>query len=218
MNTYTYIYIYIIYIYIYIYMHLHIFTHMYIYIYMYVCKYKYIQINIHMHIFIYRDGTVKFWDTLSGICIRTIVPTLLVSKSSGNDNSRSINKTTNQSPSTPSTFYSTTSSSSDHQVSYISLWMFTYINVSIHSSTKRHFYLIYTPYHFLCIHYCNCCLLLYREEIVISVFFNICMSTLLLMPLAGLHFCVGLDIMTPSRCNFLSLQTGKRVNANTAIK
>mmetsp|Transcript_36194 Transcript_36194/g.34231 ORF Transcript_36194/g.34231 Transcript_36194/m.34231 type:complete len:922 (-) Transcript_36194:203-2968(-) len=60
-----------------------------------------------------RDGTVKFWDTLSGICIRTIVPTLLVSKNNTGNHS-GINKT-NQSTSTPSTFYSTTSSSSDNQ-------------------------------------------------------------------------------------------------------
>jgi hypothetical protein len=33
---------------------------------------------------------------------------------------------------------------------------------------------------------------------VISVSFIICMMTLLLMPLAGLHFCVGLNFMTPS--------------------
>ncbi len=33
---------------------------------------------------------------------------------------------------------------------------------------------------------------------VISVSFIICMLTLLLMPLAGLHFCVGLDFVTPS--------------------
>jgi type II secretory pathway component PulF len=32
---------------------------------------------------------------------------------------------------------------------------------------------------------------------IISVFFIICMLTLLLMPLAGLHFCVGLDFVTP---------------------
>jgi hypothetical protein len=31
-----------------------------------------------------------------------------------------------------------------------------------------------------------------------SVSFSICMLTLLLMPLAGLHFCVGLDFVTPS--------------------
>jgi hypothetical protein len=36
---------------------------------------------------------------------------------------------------------------------------------------------------------------------VIFVYFIICMLTLLLMPLAGLHFCVGLDFVTPSRCN-----------------
>jgi hypothetical protein len=33
---------------------------------------------------------------------------------------------------------------------------------------------------------------------VISVSFIICMLTLLLMPLAGLHFCVGFDFMTLS--------------------
>jgi hypothetical protein len=38
---------------------------------------------------------------------------------------------------------------------------------------------------------------------VISVFFIICMLTLLLM-LAGLHFCVGLIFMTPSLYSFLS--------------
>jgi hypothetical protein len=32
---------------------------------------------------------------------------------------------------------------------------------------------------------------------VLSVPFIICMLTLLLMPLAGLHFCVGLDFVTP---------------------
>jgi hypothetical protein len=32
---------------------------------------------------------------------------------------------------------------------------------------------------------------------VISVSFIICMLTLLLMPLAGLHSCVGLDFLTP---------------------
>jgi hypothetical protein len=35
----------------------------------------------------------------------------------------------------------------------------------------------------------------------ISASFIICMLTLLLMPLAGLHFCVGLDFVTPPRCN-----------------
>jgi hypothetical protein len=33
---------------------------------------------------------------------------------------------------------------------------------------------------------------------VISVSFLICMLTLLLLPLAGLHFCAGLDFVTPS--------------------
>jgi hypothetical protein len=33
---------------------------------------------------------------------------------------------------------------------------------------------------------------------VISASFIICMLTLLLMPLAGLHFCVGLYFVTPS--------------------
>jgi hypothetical protein len=33
---------------------------------------------------------------------------------------------------------------------------------------------------------------------VISLSFIICMLSLLLMPLAGLHFCVGLDFVTPS--------------------
>jgi hypothetical protein len=33
---------------------------------------------------------------------------------------------------------------------------------------------------------------------VISVSYLICMLTHLLMPLAGLHFCVGLDFVTPS--------------------
>ncbi len=33
---------------------------------------------------------------------------------------------------------------------------------------------------------------------VVSVSFVICMLTLLLMPLAGLHFCVDLDFVTPS--------------------
>jgi hypothetical protein len=33
---------------------------------------------------------------------------------------------------------------------------------------------------------------------VISVSFIICMLTLTHMPLAGLHFCVGLDFVTPS--------------------
>jgi hypothetical protein len=36
---------------------------------------------------------------------------------------------------------------------------------------------------------------------IISVYFIIYMLTLLLMPLAGLHFCVGLDFVTPYRCN-----------------
>jgi hypothetical protein len=40
---------------------------------------------------------------------------------------------------------------------------------------------------------------------VISASFIICMLTLLLMPLAVLHFCVGLDFVTPPCCNlFLS--------------
>jgi hypothetical protein len=39
---------------------------------------------------------------------------------------------------------------------------------------------------------------------VISVPFTIFMLTLLLMPLAGLHFCVGLDFVTPSLQFFLS--------------
>jgi hypothetical protein len=38
---------------------------------------------------------------------------------------------------------------------------------------------------------------------VISVSFIICILTLLLMPLAGLHFCVGLDFVTPLVRNFL---------------
>jgi hypothetical protein len=33
---------------------------------------------------------------------------------------------------------------------------------------------------------------------VIPVSFIVCMVILLLMPLAGLHFCVGLDFVTPS--------------------
>lgn len=33
---------------------------------------------------------------------------------------------------------------------------------------------------------------------VISISCIICMLTLILMPLAGLHFCVGLDFVTPS--------------------
>jgi hypothetical protein len=33
---------------------------------------------------------------------------------------------------------------------------------------------------------------------IISVSFIICMLILLLMPLAGLYFCVGLDFVTPS--------------------
>jgi hypothetical protein len=33
---------------------------------------------------------------------------------------------------------------------------------------------------------------------VITISFNICMLTLLLMPLTGLHFCVGLDFVTSS--------------------
>jgi hypothetical protein len=37
-----------------------------------------------------------------------------------------------------------------------------------------------------------------------SVSFIICMLTLLLIPLAGLHFCVGLDFVTPSLKSFLS--------------
>jgi hypothetical protein len=36
---------------------------------------------------------------------------------------------------------------------------------------------------------------------VISVTFNICILTLLLMLLAGLHFCVGLNFVTSSHCN-----------------
>jgi hypothetical protein len=36
---------------------------------------------------------------------------------------------------------------------------------------------------------------------VTSVFFVIYLLTLLLTPLAGLHFCVGLDFVTPSCCN-----------------
>jgi hypothetical protein len=36
------------------------------------------------------------------------------------------------------------------------------------------------------------------DEHVTSVSFIICMLTLLLMPLAGLHFCVGLGFVTPS--------------------
>jgi hypothetical protein len=39
---------------------------------------------------------------------------------------------------------------------------------------------------------------------VLSVSFMICILTLLLMPLAGLHFCVGLDFVTPSLEPFLS--------------
>jgi hypothetical protein len=37
---------------------------------------------------------------------------------------------------------------------------------------------------------------------VTSESFIICMSTLLLMPLAGLHFCVGLDFVTPRYNHF----------------
>lgn len=64
-----------------------------------------------------RDGTVKFWDTLSGICIRTIVPTLLVSKGNSNNNSCNSTNKANKKPSSsiPSTFYSTTNPTSDHQ-------------------------------------------------------------------------------------------------------
>jgi hypothetical protein len=40
------------------------------------------------------------------------------------------------------------------------------------------------------------CLLLGSS--VIYVYFIICMLTLLLMSLAGLHFCVGSDFVTPS--------------------
>jgi hypothetical protein len=39
---------------------------------------------------------------------------------------------------------------------------------------------------------------------VISTSLIICMLTLLLMPLAGLHFCVGLDFVIPSLQSFLS--------------
>jgi hypothetical protein len=36
------------------------------------------------------------------------------------------------------------------------------------------------------------------EGLCFIVSFIICMLTLFLMPLAGLHFCVGLDFVTPS--------------------
>jgi hypothetical protein len=41
-------------------------------------------------------------------------------------------------------------------------------------------------------------LVIYCWGFLISVSFAICMLTLLLMPLAGLLFCVGLDFVTPS--------------------
>jgi hypothetical protein len=41
---------------------------------------------------------------------------------------------------------------------------------------------------------------------VISISFNIGILTLLLMPLASLHFCVGLDFVTPSLQSFSSKQ------------
>jgi hypothetical protein len=54
------------------------------------------------------------------------------------------------------------------------------------------------PWDFICLGY----LLLGCS--IISVFFIICMLTLLLMPLADLHFHVGLDFVTPSLLCFLS--------------
>jgi hypothetical protein len=36
---------------------------------------------------------------------------------------------------------------------------------------------------------------------MVCVSYVICMLTLLLLPLAGLHFCVGPDFVIPSRCN-----------------
>jgi hypothetical protein len=69
---------------------------------------------------------------------------------------------------------------------------------------------IYIYYICICI-YIDICLFVYLGCSVISVSFIICMLTLLLMPLAGLYFCVGLDFVTPSGCNLFltsSLSSG----------
>jgi hypothetical protein len=46
---------------------------------------------------------------------------------------------------------------------------------------------------------------LFSGRYVISVSFIICMLTLLLVPLAGLHFCVGLEFVTSSHCNLFQV-------------